>query len=212
VYVGKHHFLARSQPLPFIVTTVEGNQLRISYSVDGSVQVDRSTVIQEDIYASNGVLHVVSSLLTKPETFQINAEKYLLALNATSFVSLLRTANLSHYVDDEHDSQSWTLLAPRDDVIGGSNMNDVVQDLGRVLQYHIIPGKLLPAQLTDGMLLGTELREEGLNGHRQRLHVSVATKDGTVQGDSNGAVGFGDAQVISEPGMSRLFMSLMMGH
>ena len=174
--------------------------------MDGSVQIDGSTVLQEDIYASNGVLHVVSSLLIEPESFQINAEKYLLALNATSFVSLLRTANLSHYVDDEHDDQSWTILAPRDDVIGGINMRGAAQDLGRVLQYHLIPGKLLPAQLSDGMLLGTELREKGLNGHRQRLTVSVTTKDGTVQDSPNGEVGFGGARVISEPGMSPFVM------
>lgn len=121
----------------------------------------------------------------------------MLALNATAFVALLRTANLSHYVDDEHDGQRWTILAPRDDIITGMEEDDP-SELERVLRYHFIPGKLTSSDLVDGALLGTELREDGLDGGRQRLRVSVKNNGG-IEPDANGEVGFGNARVISDP-------------
>lgn len=187
--------------LYFVVTTADGQIITIGFSANGSIQVSQSTVVQEDIYAANGVLHIVSNLLIAPDTFQINAEKYLLALNATTFVGLLRTAHLSHYVDNEHDGKTWTILAPRDDIIAAPwSHRDDNSELDRVLRYHFIPGKLSTNDLIDGALLGTELREGGLDGGRQRLRVSV-THDDRVEPDANGEVGFGSARVIADPGM-----------
>lgn len=190
----------------FAVTTADGQNLTIGFSANGSVQVGHSTVVQEDIYAANGVLHIVTDLLIRPDTFTINAEKYLLALNATAFVELLRSANLSHYVDDEHDGRSWTILAPRDDILAMPWEYRDESDLDRVLRYHFIPGKLSPSDLVDGALLGTELREDGLDGGRQRLRVSVTRAD-KVTPDGNGNVGFGDARVIADPGVKDFKMS-----
>ncbi|KAF8338034.1 uncharacterized protein EI90DRAFT_2991353 [Cantharellus anzutake] len=190
-------------------TTVDGEELKIGYSADGTVQIGQSTVVQDDIYAANGVLHIISSLLVKPDTFQINAEKYLLTLNATSFVSLLRTANLSHYVDDEHDAENWTILAPRDDDMIWSNPPE---NLSKVLKYHFIPGKTLPGELVDGSLLGSELREKGLQGGRQRIPVSVSSKGGTVSKDANGEVSFSDARVVSTPVEAPSFIIYIVSH
>ena len=178
------------------VTTIEGRRLKVSFAVNGTVQIDRSTIIQEDIYAANGVLHIVSSLLIQPDTFQINAEKYLLTLNATSFVSLLRSVNLSHYVDDEHDGQNWTILAPSDDAMTLTSFSSQ-ETLSDVLKYHFIPGKILPQELIDRSLVGTELREKGMSGDRQRIPVSVNLEK---VGDAIGEVSFADARVVSTPG------------
>ena len=171
--------------------------------------------MDRDVYASNGVLHTVSSLLLNPNIFQLNAEKYLLALNATSFVSLLRAANMSHYVDDEHDGKSWTILAPRDDIFSEGNrrssasaiLSDFVNglhverdQLETVLKYHIIPGRLLPKDLEDGSLIGTELREAGLSDGRQKIPVAINGKtktDVTSPWSGNGEISFGGATVIS---------------
>ncbi len=156
-------------------------------------------MIQGDIYAANGVLHIVSSLLIQPDAFQINAEKYLLTLNATSFVSLLRSTNLSHYVDDEHDGQNWTILAPRDDAMSWTPSLSP-ETLSNVLKYHFIPGKILPEELIDGSLVGTELREKGMSGDRQRIPVTVSPQQAGVSRDANGEVGFANARVVSTPG------------
>ena len=186
----------------------------MNVSDDGSATVSHQPIVEQDIYAANGVLHLVDSLLLSPDIFQLNAEKYLLALNATSFVSLLRAANLSHYVDDFHDGKPWTILAPRDDVftVGRTSLSLSESeedkpapngtDLARILRYHFIPGKLKPEDLEDRGLLGTELREDGLGGGRQMVEVSVhgSGKDGRVQRKGNGEIGFGGALVIGDAG------------
>lgn len=198
-------------------TTLEGHKVRVNVSEDGSASVSGRAIIEQDIYAANGVLHTVDSLLLNPDIFQLNAEKYLLALNATSFVSLLRAANLSHYVDDQHDGQPWTILAPRDDVFTVDGWRSsplstfLIEDgedkppvnkteLQRILKYHIIPGKLKPEDLDGNTLIGTELREAGLGGERQVVEVSVhgSGKNGQVQRKGNGEIGFGGALVIGD--------------
>lgn len=194
-----------------------------------------------------GVIHVLDDILLPAGSLALTAEKYLLALNATKFVSLLRSANLSHYVQTSPESptnnRSYTILAPRDDVLfddswsthprinqwdgGWTSLPPTGSEaLRQVLQYHVVEGKLLPKDLEDGMLLGTELRSEKLlKGHRQRLSVTVTDSgDGSGDGgkkkkgkkgrggggddDKNGNadIGFGNANVIAEPSMySSLF-------
>ncbi|KAG8951775.1 hypothetical protein FRC03_012378 [Tulasnella sp. 419] len=204
-------------------TTIHGHTVHVNSTDPSNPTVSDRPIVQKDIYASNGVLHTVSSLLLHPSIFKLNAEKYLLALNATSFVSFLRAANLSHYVDDEHDGKSWTILAPRDDVFtmwngrtasllaqnDGIPNNDTVE-LKRTLQYHFIPGLLRPQDLEDGTLIETELIEQGLNDGRQKLPVSVRGngKDGRPA-NGNGEIGFGEARVIGDPGRhSSLFFGV----
>ncbi|KAG9028453.1 hypothetical protein FRB95_006485 [Tulasnella sp. JGI-2019a] len=188
--------------------TLRDHTLHLNTTTSPPTIGHNATVIDTDIYASNGVLHTVSSLLLSPTVFKLNAEKYLLALNATQFVGLLRLANLSSYVDDH--AKSWTILAPEDGVMnwnpilhhalkkgGGGAGNDT--ELQRLLKYHFIPGKLTPADLSDKELLKTELREGGLGGGRQVVEVSVRGKDGKATANGNGEIGFGGALVLGEP-------------
>ncbi len=202
--------------LPFdIVTTIEGHILHVGITDEGATASGRK-IVEQDVYAANGVLHVVDRLLLSNSTFRLNAEKYLLALNATSFVSLLRAANMSHYVDDFHDGQPWTILAPRDDVfsisrglwdpetvsLDGDEPQVNMTELRRILQYHFIPGILHPKDLSDGALLGTELREEGLKGGRQLVEASVHSvgKGDVTLPKGEGEIGFGGAVVMGDPG------------
>jgi solute carrier family 25 carnitine/acylcarnitine transporter 20/29 len=157
---------------------------------------------QRDIYASNGVLHTVSDLLLPPGSLQINAEKYLLALNCTTFIELLRSVNLTSLVTDPN--AEYTILAPRDDVLeitgGGSFPKKGTDELKRSLTYHFISGKWKPEKLKDGMLLETELVEVGLSGGRQVLDVGVSHK-GNIQGgkrDPRKELYFAGAGVIGD--------------
>jgi hypothetical protein len=95
--------------------------------------------------SSIGVLHIIPSLLL-PNNFTLlnSAEKVLLSINATRFVSLLRSANLSStYIGEPgrgHTTEAaWTILAPTDDTLdavdkwGGYNVAN--------LQTHSIAGE-----------------------------------------------------------------------
>lgn len=173
------------------VTTLYGDQLTLHVSSDVT-NISSSSIIQRDNYASNGVLHVVSSLLIPQGNLQLTPEKYLLALNCTKFISLLRSVELSSLVNDTN--ASYTILAPRDDVLelmGDSSLPDRGSfELRRLLRYHFLPGQWTEQKLRDGMLLETALEENGLNGGRQVLDISVTGKG------SDRELTFGGAAVI----------------
>ena len=183
------------------VTTRYGSTLDITVSAEGTT-ISGAKLIHPDIYASNGVLHLVSSLLVPPGALQLTPEKYLLALKCTTFVSLLHSVHLEHLIDNT-DNQ-YTILAPSDDVLSlfahglpasGS------PDLKRALQYHFLPGLWKPNKLGSEMLLETELHELGLDDGRQVIHVNV--HDGEESDAKARQITFGGAAIIGEHGRQK---------
>ena len=160
-------------------------------------------LIQPVIYASNGVLHLVSSLPVPPGALQspVDSEKYLLAINCTYFVSLLCSVGLRSLINDTETK--ITILAPRDDVLQAYNHSDLPEkgsmELKKLLQYHFISGKFTPKKLQNGTLMETLLEEEGLGGGKQVLSIEVSSDD-----KKSPSYHFGGAGVIGEPGKSSL--------
>ncbi|OCF44928.1 hypothetical protein I317_01207 [Kwoniella heveanensis CBS 569] len=196
-----------------------GLALDVYSTRSGDIAVNGTQAEIVDIFASNGVIHIIRNLLL-PENFTLlnSAEKTLLSLNATRFVSLLRSANLSEaYIGengrDRTDEEAWTILAPPDDVLdtmdkwgGVYKSQRPIEDsspLAGLLQYHFIPGRLLPSDIKDGMLLGTELRTFLLGGARQKLRVEVSERFDRDRNDweaiGEGEVRFGGATVLGKP-------------
>ncbi|CAK5264896.1 unnamed protein product [Mycena citricolor] len=174
--------------------TIGGGVLDIVVTPEAT-RVSGSELIQPDIYASNGVLHLVSDLLVDLE---ITPEKSLLALNCTSFVSLLHSVNLTGLVNDTN--AKYTILAPRDEVFALFGNEDIPErgseELKKLLQYHFLPGKWQPKDLHDGMLLETALAEEGLDGGPQVLSIGVSSSD---KKKDERSIKFGGVGVLGEP-------------
>ena len=181
------------------MTTISGSTLEIVVSPEsGKTLVSSAELVEPDIYASNGVLHTVSSLLFSPEAFNITPEKYLLTLNCASFVSKLHSVDLTSLINDT--GVQYTILAPSDDVFKLSGGDDLPEEgseeLKRMLSYHFLPGKWSLKKLKDGLLVETALVEDGLNGGRQVLDVTVSnTEDGSKKG---GSVRFGGASILGD--------------
>jgi solute carrier family 25 carnitine/acylcarnitine transporter 20/29 len=177
-----------------LVKTRDGSVLEIVVTPERTM-VSTAELLKPDIYASNGVLHLVSSLLVNLE---ITPEKYLLALNCSSFVSLLHSVGLAGLVNDTE--AHYTILAPRDDVLSLFGDGDLPErgseDLKKLLQYHFIPGTWSPKNLNDGMLLETTLVEDGLDGGRQVLNIEVSS----AEKKSDKSIKFGGVGVIGDPG------------
>ena len=173
-----------------VVTTIEGSNLDIVVTPEG-VKVNGADMVQPDIYASNGVLHLVSSLLIPPGALKLTTEKYLLGLNCTEFVSLIHSVNLTQLINDTESK--YTILAPRDDIISVFGDTDLPEkgtsELKKLLQYHFILGSWTPNKLKNGLLLETALQEPGLNSHPQVLPIEV---------NSNNAIRFGGVSVIGD--------------
>jgi uncharacterized surface protein with fasciclin (FAS1) repeats len=211
--------------------------LQVSADESGSLFVNGTAAEQVDIFASNGVVHIVPDLLVPTDfTLLNNAEKVLLSLNATRFVSLLRSANLSSSYAGDTKGKAWTILAPTDDVMDavsrpgwgrplpvpriwsefaprrasvdldlakGKHPEERDSPLAVLLKYHIIPGKLAPSDIRDGMLLATELQLKSLGGARQQLRAEVSERfdrhDWNVE---RGEIRFGGVAVAGKPGES----------
>lgn len=146
------------------------------------------------------MLHLVSSLLIPPNALKLTPEKYLLALNCTTFVSLLHSVELTHLINDTEPE--YTILAPTDDIFSIFGDSDLPErgseDLKRLLRYHFIPGRWTPKRLENGSILETELVEEGLDGGRQVLAVDVDPEDPKKK--HSRSIAFAGVGVIGEPG------------
>lgn len=180
-----------------IVTTIDGTNLEVVVSPEGTL-ISNASLVQPDVYASNGVMHLISDLLLPPGTLQLTPEKSLLVLNCTTFVSLLHSVDLTSLINDTE--AKVTILAPRDDVLsvlgGGELPERGSLELKKLLQYHFLPGKWTPKKLEHGMLIETALVEEGLDNGRQVLGIEVSQEDKKKPDEKT--IRFGGAGVIGE--------------
>ncbi|KZS95727.1 FAS1 domain-containing protein [Sistotremastrum niveocremeum HHB9708] len=203
------------------LTTLYGSSLEftsssseINVSLNTSYPSDKSTLIEPDIFASNGVLHLISSLLIPPGSIQPTPEKYLLTLNCTTFVSLIHSVNLTSLINSTESNAKGagiTILAPRDDVLelygrdDGEFPKEGSPALKRLLQYHFLPGIWGPEKLKDGALIETMLEEDGLEGGKQVLRVDVSPENGldvqvVRKSDKPGKkIRFAGAGILDEP-------------
>ncbi|GMK59312.1 hypothetical protein CspeluHIS016_0703270 [Cutaneotrichosporon spelunceum] len=88
---------------------------------NGSLSVNGTAAEVVDIFTANGVIHIMPNVIL-PKGFELlnSAEKVLLSRNATRFVALMRSANLStRYIGEpgKKAKRDFTILAPTDDAI-----------------------------------------------------------------------------------------------
>ena len=182
------------------MTTISGSNIEVVINPEShKTFVSTAELVQPDIYASNGVLHVISSLIIPPNSFTLTPEKYLLTLDCTSFVSLLHSVELESFINNTEGQ--YTILAPNDDVIKtlskGELPEEGSEELRRVLSYHFLPGKWPKEKFKDSMLIETALEEPGLKGGHQVLSVDVGV-DGSRMGNGV-SISFGGVSVLGEP-------------
>jgi len=204
--VGYASLLRAAQPTRLASTL--GGEINITLSAQNQLQFGTTRVVEEDILTENGVVHLVDGLHLPFGDLGMTVEKYLLTLNATTYVALMKRAGLEQYINqDPHEPPRigvpkgpYTFIVPSNDALEGwlqsSKGNRLsiprvdgkdIPHLREMLLYHILPGnhhKLAPY----GMLF-TELYPPNLQGQAQRIHVS-ATK---------GRVSVGSTKVIKGP-------------
>ncbi|KAH7107188.1 FAS1 domain-containing protein [Auriculariales sp. MPI-PUGE-AT-0066] len=178
-------------------STAYGNDIDVQIE-DDKIMVSGAQVVERDIYAANGVLHLVDSLMIPPGALQLTPEKFLLALDCTKFVSLLHSVNLTNMIN--RNDTKMTILAPRDDVINAFNDPNDLPEAGspallELLQYHFIPGRWTPEQLVNGTLIETALYPSGLAGAAQVMPVEVDKKPSK---NSGFGISFGGAGLVAE--------------
>jgi transforming growth factor-beta-induced protein len=161
--------------------TVEGASVKIKV-MDGAVYVDDAQVVQTDIMASNGVIHVIDAVLLPPAK---PADIVDTAVAAGSFKWLTMLVGIAGLTDTLKQG-AFTVFAPTDAAFTKlpSGTLDMLlkpenkQKLIDILTYHVVPGSVKAAQV---VTLNSAKTVEGAS-------VKIKVMDGTVYVD--------DAQVV----------------
>lgn len=139
------------------VTTLSGKDFYVT-GKDGSVWVNNAKVIGKDVMASNGIIHVIDKVLMPPtqdlvQLAQSNANLSVLvaAVIKAGAVDLLKSAG------------PYTVFAPTNKAfedllqkLGFASLNEVPNDLLlKVLQYHVLQGRVFSYQLSEGLMPAT---------------------------------------------------------
>lgn len=155
------------------VTMLNGDEATIT-SMDGSVMINGvALVIDADITADNGVVHVIDAVLLPPAETTTVAD--IIAGSDDHFVlnAVLDSTGLDETLAGEGP---YTVFAPTDaafDAIDPFVLLDLLTDndaLAEILTYHVAGGSLLSTDLSDGQTITT------VNG----ADVTVSITDDTV--------------------------------
>jgi LPXTG-motif cell wall-anchored protein len=140
--------------------TLKGDNVTIS--LEGGVFVNESEVVTADIEGSNGVIHVIDKVLV-PEDFVLETEPEEtivdIAVNNGSFTTLVAALQKAELVEALSGEGPFTVFAPTDDAFADllAQLDITAEDLlnhpqlSDVLLYHVVSGKVMSTDLSEGM-------------------------------------------------------------
>ncbi len=133
---------------------------------DGKVFVNDAQVIITDIEASNGVIHVIDTVILPP-SMTAEAPKDIVDIAAADgrFTTLVAAVQAAGLVDTLKSEGPFTVFAPTDEAFAKLPAGTIEallkpenkQQLTDILLYHVIPGKVMAAGVSDGLIADTAL-------------------------------------------------------
>ncbi len=137
----------------------------VSISVDGAtVKVNQANVIITDIEASNGVIHVIDAVILPPSMSAASEEEAMMAatpdivdiaVNDGRFTTLVTALQAANLVDTLKGEGPFTVFAPTDEAFAAlpaGALEGLLADipaLTDVLLYHVVPGKVMAADVVN---------------------------------------------------------------
>ena len=143
---------------------------------DGSVFVNESQVVITDIEASNGVIHVIDTVLLPPADEMTLPTIVDIAVADGRFTKLVTAVQAAGLVDALTADNPLTVFAPTDDAFAKlpegtfESLANNVPALTDILLYHVVPGKVMAADVVTLTTADTLLGKP----------VNIAVKDGAV--------------------------------
>ncbi|XP_046658066.1 transforming growth factor-beta-induced protein ig-h3-like [Daphnia pulicaria] len=145
------------------------------------VTIDNAQVIEPDLFAWNGVIHVIDSVILQPPTPEVRDISMILNKESglTTLASLVAKAGLA---DALSGPGPFTLFAPTNDAfaaIDSATLNTLLQDvnlLKGVLTYHVVTSTLAPASIENELVI------KSLAGESLRLNLYKKGKVVTING------------------------------
>lgn len=154
VQILKYHVVAGKVAAADVVKlnsakTVEGSNVKIK-TTNGKVMINSSNVVKADIMTSNGVIHVIDSVLMPPSPDIVDT-----AVSAGIFKTLVAAVQAGGLVDTLKGDGPFTVFAPTDEAFAklpaGTVENLLKPEnkatLVKILTYHVVAGKVMAADV-----------------------------------------------------------------
>ncbi len=134
--------------------TAQGAEVTIA--VEGEkVRVDGATVTATDIECTNGVIHVIDAVILPPEPAEEPKDIVDTAAAADDFQTLVAAVKAAGLVETLKGEGPFTVFAPTDAAFGklpAGTLDDLLKPeskdkLTSILTYHVVPGKVLAADV-----------------------------------------------------------------
>jgi uncharacterized surface protein with fasciclin (FAS1) repeats len=171
--------------------TLQGQEIDIAVHGEG-VTVDGAKIVKADIHASNGVIHVIDTVLLPADKDIVET-----AAAAGSFTSLVAGIQAAGLVETLKGEGPFTVFAPSDDAVAKlpegtieSLLNpENKEQLAAILTYHVIAGKVMAADVVQlnraTSVLGKDVAISVADGN---VRVNGATIVATDIETSNGVI------------------------
>jgi transforming growth factor-beta-induced protein len=160
-------------------TTVLGKDVAIKVDM-GNVYINDAQVVITDIETSNGVIHVIDSVLLPPAEESAMMEKTIVdvAIADGRFKTLAAALTAADLVETLKGEGPFTVFAPTDDAFAAlpaGTLDDLLkpenkQKLTDILLYHVVSGKVMAADVVGLTSAPTVLGKD----------IKITVKDGKV--------------------------------
>jgi transforming growth factor-beta-induced protein len=201
--VLKYHVISSSVPSSALrssqtAVTLLGEELKVTKSNAGVLVNDIAKVVMADVLASNGVVHVIDTLLVPPsllpseEAKQMSIVETAVATRALStLVTVLTLPDYAGVLTALSSAGPFTVFAPTDKAFAnaGVNVSDV-EMVTEVLKYHVIAGAIVSSALQPSQSVATLQGEEVVvtkddsgifvNGNAKVVMIDIMASNGVV--------------------------------
>lgn len=171
--------------------TVQGQQVDIKVA-DGKVMVDGANVVKTDIETSNGVIHVIDSVILPNDKDIVDT-----AVGAGSFKTLVAAVKAAGLVETLKGKGPFTVFAPTDEAFAKLPAGTVESllkpenkdKLVSILTYHVVPGtvfasdvvKVKSAKTVNGKDLAVKVTDAGVMvGDAHVVATDIDTSNGVI--------------------------------
>jgi len=156
-----------------VITTVQGQDLTVKIE-DGMVMINDAMVITADVETSNGVVHIIDSVLlpsaddsNETSADASNGTVVDIAVN-NNFNTLVAAVTEAGLAETLSGDGPFTVFAPTDEAFAallselGVTADELLarDDLGDILKYHVVSGNVLAGDLVSGTNVDTLLGQE----------------------------------------------------
>lgn len=132
-------------------TSVQGQKIDISVK-NGKVSVDGAKVVKTDIMTSNGVIHVIDSVILPADKDIVDT-----AVAARSVNTLVAAVQAAGLVDALKGEGPLTVFAPTDEAFSKLPQGTIdnllkpenKDQLIAILTYHVVPGKVMASDVVE---------------------------------------------------------------